>query len=163
MILRLAEMEDRPAILAVFAAARAFMASHGNPTQWGTDRPAPALIDADLAARRLQVLTGEDGVIHGVFTLIVGPYHAYEEMEEGAWRWQETYGTIHRLASDGALHGVLPAVLAACEREIGYLRADTHPDNKVMQHLLTKYGFQYAGIIRADDGTIRWAYERKEA
>lgn len=38
------------------------------------------------------------------------------------------------------------------------LRADTHADNKVMQHLLEKNGFVRCGNITLADGTSRIAY-----
>ena len=40
------------------------------------------------------------------------------------------------------------------------IRVDTHRDNKVMQHILTKYGFQRCGIIYVKNGTERIAYQR---
>ena len=40
------------------------------------------------------------------------------------------------------------------------LRADTHADNKVMQHLLESEGFTRCGIIHVEDGTPRIAYQR---
>ena len=40
------------------------------------------------------------------------------------------------------------------------LRADTHVDNKVMQHLLESEGFTRCGIIHVEDGTPRIAYQR---
>ena len=33
------------------------------------------------------------------------------------------------------------------------LRADTHADNKIMQHLLEENGFTKCGIIHVEDGT----------
>jgi RimJ/RimL family protein N-acetyltransferase len=39
------------------------------------------------------------------------------------------------------------------------LRADTHADNKPVQHLLLKHGFRYCGIIRVTDGSKRFAYQ----
>ena len=40
------------------------------------------------------------------------------------------------------------------------MRADTHADNKVMQHLLESEGFTRCGIIHVADGTPRIAYQR---
>ena len=40
------------------------------------------------------------------------------------------------------------------------LRADTHADNKIMQHLLEKNGFTKCGIIHVEDGTPRIAYQK---
>ena len=41
------------------------------------------------------------------------------------------------------------------------MRIDTHTDNKVMQKLLTKLGFQRCGIIYViEDNYPRYAYEK---
>ena len=40
------------------------------------------------------------------------------------------------------------------------LRADTHADNKIMQHLLEKNGFTRCGIIHVADGSPRFAYQK---
>ena len=37
-------------------------------------------------------------------------------------------------------------------------RCDTHPDNKVMQHLLEKLGFHYCGKVPIDG--VRLAYQK---
>ena len=34
-----------------------------------------------------------------------------------------------------------------CTAQIGYLRADTHADNRPMQRLLEAYGFRRCGVI----------------
>ena len=42
-----------------------------------------------------------------------------------------------------------------------HLRADTHPDNKTMQILLTRLGFERRGIIHViEDDYPRYAYEK---
>ena len=44
--------------------------------------------------------------------------------------------------------------------QIGYLRADTHADNRPMQRLLEAYGFRRCGVIHgAVDGGERIAYD----
>ena len=40
------------------------------------------------------------------------------------------------------------------------VRADTHADNKIMQHLLEENGFTKCGIIHVEDGTPRIAYQK---
>ena len=52
------------------------------------------------------------------------------------------------------------AVITWCLEHCESLRADTHADNKAMQHLLEKNGFTRCGIIRVEDGTPRIAYQR---
>jgi len=43
---------------------------------------------------------------------------------------------------------------------IWHLRIDTHRDNKIMQHNLTKHGFSYCGVIYLASGDERLAYQR---
>ena len=73
------------------------------------------------------------------------------------------YGTIHRLASTGDHRGVASEVIAWCLEHCESLRADTHADNKIMQHLLEKNGFARCGIIHVEDGTPRVAYQKLSA
>ena len=70
-MITLATAADLPQILAIYAHARAFMAQHGNPNQWGASRPTEADITAHIAARELYVLREADA-IHGVFAFILG-------------------------------------------------------------------------------------------
>ena len=51
-------------------------------------------------------------------------------------------------------------VIAWCLEHCESLRADTHADNKIMQHLLEKNGFTKCGIIHVEDGTPRIAYQK---
>ena len=49
---------------------------------------------------------------------------------------------------------------AWCAERCDSLRADTHADNKIMQHILEKNGFARCGIIHVADGTPRIAYQK---
>ena len=156
-MIRLATQRDLPRIFEVYAAARGLMAQSGNPTQWGDFYPPHDMLRADIPAKRLYVVE-RDGVIHAAFALVFGDDPSYGYIE-GAWRRDDAYATIHRLGSDGC-GGIYAEVLAFCREKCGYLRADTHHDNHVMQHLLEKSGFCCSGIIyMCDDGTPRIAYE----
>ena len=107
-MITLATAADLPQILAIYAHARAFMAQHGNPNQWGASRPTEADITAHIAARELYVLREADA-IHGVFAFILGEDPTYRVIEQGAWLSDAPYGTIHAVASDGQIHGLLRA------------------------------------------------------
>lgn len=39
------------------------------------------------------------------------------------------------------------------------IRIDTHRDNRVMQHIIERYGFKYCGIIHCWNGDERLAYQ----
>ena len=47
-----------------------------------------------------------------------------------------------------------------CLEHCESLRADTHADNKIMQHVLEKNGFRKCGIIHLANGDPRLAYEK---
>ena len=53
-------------------------------------------------------------------------------------------------------------IMDYCKAQIPHLRIDTHEDNKVMQHVLEKYGFVRCGIVYVSDGSPRIAYELLE-
>ena len=159
MSIRPAKEADLPAILEIYAYARAQMRANGNPNQWGSDRPPLAAIKADIRLSRSYVLE-KGGKIEGVFAFFIGDDPTYSVIEDGAWRSDAPYGVIHRIARGENGQGLLALALEFAERQISHLRIDTHADNKIMQHLLEKYGFFKCGRIYTDDGTARIAYER---
>lgn len=153
---RRAVWEDFDRILEIYALARKFMAQTGNPTQWGTNYPPLEMLEADIPAGNLYVVVGD--AIHGVFAYFTQPDPTYAYIEDGAWLDDSPYGTIHRVAADGS-GGVFSAVLRFAMERNPHVRIDTHHDNKVMQHVLEKHGFQRTGIIYLEDGDPRIAYE----
>lgn len=157
MTVRLAESYDLPVILNIYDHARRFMAETGNPTQWGATYPDAELLREDIQDRHLYVITDNEQV-HGVFSFLIGPDPTYTLIEDGAWHADRLYGTIHRIAGDGT-GGIFDACLDFCKAKCGYLRIDTHENNKVMQHVVTKNGFRRCGIIYTDNGTPRIAFD----
>ena len=93
-----------------------------------------------------------------MFAFILGDDPTYARIE-GAWKSDASYGTIHRIASDGEVKGIFAAAIAFCKTRSAHLRIDTHADNKTMRHAIEKAGFKECGIIRVADGTPRIAYE----
>ena len=155
---RPAQMADLPRIEEIYAYARTFMAVNGNPNQWGTTYPATSQLEEDIGQGRLYVVQNTAG-IHGVFYFWIGPDPTYGQIFDGGWHSEEDYGTIHRIAGDGS-GGILRSAVAYCSEQIGYLRIDTHADNRVMQNALEKIGFSPCGTIYVSDGTPRIAYDR---
>ena len=158
LTVRPATPADLPALAAIYRAARAFMAAHGNPTQWGTDRPTRAQLEGDIARGQLFVLC-DGNTPHAAFALVPGEDPTYAVID-GAWVSDEPYATIHRLGSDGTCHGVFATALAFAAARQPHLRIDTHADNHIMQKLIARAGFRCCGIIRVADGSPRLAYER---
>lgn len=152
--------KDLPEILEIYAYARKFMKENGNAHQWSDQFPPEALLREDIGHGNLYVVQ-KDGTIHVVFAFIVGEDVNYSVIEQGTWLSGEPYGTIHRVASDGAVHGVFDLIVSFCSQKMKHIRIDTHKDNKVMQHLILKNGFEKCGIIHVADGTPRIAYEKR--
>ena len=160
MKIRLARLDDLDEILEIYDYAKKFMVATGNPTQWAGGYPQRELLEEDIANGGLYAVTDGEAIC-GVFYFVIGPDPTYAIIENGAWHSKKNYGTIHRIAGNGA-GGVFGAALDFCRKQIDYLRIDTHEDNKVMQHVVTKYGFKPCGIIYTDDGTPRIAFDRLE-
>lgn len=154
---RNARWGDLPRMEEIYAYARSFMATAGNPNQWGTTNPPTAQLEQDIKNQLLYVIEDASG-IHGVFYFYIGPDPTYFYIEDGNWRWDSPYGTIHRIAGDGS-GGILRTAVEFCGRQIHHLRIDTHHDNHVMQHAVEKLGFQRRGIIYIADGSPRIAYD----
>ncbi len=146
-------------IMEIYAHARAVMAASGNSTQWGDSFPSRELIEEDILSNRLFVYM-VNGRMEAVFAFILGDDPTYAEIEDGEWLSNGPYGTLHRLASAGLRPGVAGEVIDWCLERWEGLRADTHADNKIMQHVLEKKGFARCGIIHVANGTPRIAYQK---
>ncbi len=158
-MIRKATPEDLADLLRIYRHAREFMRRTGNASQWGTNFPPQSLLESDIAKQQLYVCTDSAGQPHGVFALVIGEEPDYQYIEGGSWKSAAPYGTIHRLASDGTVHGVFSQCLAFCRAQIPHLRIDTHKDNLVMQHLIEKHGFSKCGIVYVRGKNPRIAYE----
>ncbi len=157
--IRKAKNEDLNTILKIYEFAREFMRQNNNPSQWGSSHPVKEILINDIKEGLLYVVTSNN-IIHGVFAFIIGEDPTYINIENGKWLSSNTYGTIHRIASDGKIKGIFHFVVNYCYSIIPHIRIDTHEDNKIMQHLVNKEGFSYRGIIYVSDGTSRLAYEK---
>ena len=156
--IRKARSEDLGEILKVYSYARQFMKKTGNPNQWKDSSPEEHLLVNDIARGNLYLCLKDDMIV-GAFAFIIGPDHTYSHIENGSWRSDQPYGTIHRLASNGQTRGVGKACFDYCKTRMDYLRVDTHHDNRVMQKVIRANGFEECGIIYIDDGTPRIAYD----
>jgi len=157
-MIRHAAVQDVPAILRIYDAARTFMRRTGNLTQWSGGYPSEGIGRADLLQGVGHILENEAGHLHAVFALIPGDDPTYAHIE-GAWRDDSPYATIHRAGSDGTERGTFRTILAFARAQYEHLRADTHADNLPMQNCLTQSGFIYCGIIYLKSGDPRHAYE----
>ena len=162
MTIRKTESADIETITAIYEHARAFMAEHGNPTQWGPRKWPPRELILEDVEQGKSYVCEQDGQIAGTFFYDSGTdvESTYRVMEGGSWSSDQPYGVIHRIASAGTVRGLGKACIGWALQRCGYLRIDTHKDNVVMRNLLEKSGFRYCGIIYVENGTSpRLAYD----
>ncbi len=163
MHIRHATTQDLDRIMQIYAHARVFMAQTGNPNQWGpTNWPPQDLIEQDIAAGKSYVCEHEQHVV-GVVFFDQGPHvePTYNQIDDGAWLGDDTYGVVHRIASDGTVRGTGQCCLEWAYDQCGHLRIDTHADNTPMQGLLRKLGFVHCGTIYVyEDHHPRLAFEK---
>ena len=151
--------EDTNNIMPLFSRARDYMEQTGNPNQWINGYPSEEQILKDIADDSSFVCRNAERKIIATFCFRIGVDPTYARIDNGNWLNDNPYGVIHRLASDGTVKGIALQCFDWCFQQIKTIRVDTHADNKVMQHLFLKYGFQYCGIIYTHNGTERLAYQ----
>lgn len=157
--IRKAVPADLPEIRRVYDCAREYMRSSGNMTQWSNGYPSDRHILKDIADGNLYVAVSPEDRIFMAFAFIIGQDPTYEIIEDGNWLDDSTYGTIHRIGSDGTRRGVLRMALDFCFSIIPNIRIDTHKDNKKMLDLLEAESFIRCGVIYCQDGTAREAFQ----
>ncbi len=161
---RHATLADLPAMQQMYHHSRQLMRAHGNSTQWINGYPSDTLLRHDITQGVSYVIaTGPDAnaPLAGCFAFIIGDDPTYHRIEQGTWQEAAVpYGTIHRLACAPGHSGIARCCLDYCDRHAPSLRLDTHADNHIMQHIATRHGFAYCGIIYVADGSPRRAYQR---
>jgi len=164
MKIRKSKIADLDRMMEIYEMARAFMAAHGNPNQWGpTNWPPEALIRKDIENGHSYVCENDAGKVTGTFFFISGAdiEPTYRNITDGAWLDDSPYGVVHRIASDGSEKGVGLFCLNWAYAQCGHLRIDTHGDNIVMQNLVKKAGFVHCGTIYVEEDDFpRLAYEK---
>ena len=147
-------------IMAVMDAARQIMRQSGNMHQWVAGYPSEAAIRNDMNVQGGFVVE-DDRRLVGYFAFLPSPEPTYEKIYGGAWLDDEQpYHVVHRIASYPEVHGVFGSIMDFCFSRDRNLRIDTHRDNLIMQHLMTRHGFAYCGIIYLANGDERLAYQR---
>ncbi|MBP9982758.1 MAG: GNAT family N-acetyltransferase [Prevotella sp.] len=159
MTITKAKYDDLEMIIPIYDYARSFMTDNGNPNQWIDGYPSREIIAEDINNDSFYVCKNEEESIVGAFTFIIGNDPTYENIYSGKWLNDKTYGVIHRLVSNGTTHGITKNCIEWCLKQIQNIRIDTHADNKIMQSLILKIGFEYCGIIHTHNGTERLAYQ----
>ena len=150
---------DLAELMPLYDHSRTIMRDNRNTNQWVNGYPSKEIICQDIHQNVSYVIC-KDNSIAGTFAFIIGRDPTYERIESGSWQHdQRPYGTIHRMACAEGYHGIFETCIDWCRSQIPSLRIDTHADNNIMLHLITKHGFQHRGTIHIADGTPRIAFQ----
>lgn len=159
-MIRKATLSDIDVAMQLFDHSRQIMRNNGNATQWSNGYPKREIIEKDIQNGDFYCICN-NGEIAGCFSFIKGEDPTYEKIEKGKWNDNSLpYGTIHRLACAPGQHHIAHQCIDWCEQQVDSLRADTHNDNLIVQHILEHHNFRYCGIIYVADGTPRKAYQK---
>ncbi len=159
--IRQSTLADLPVLMQLFESGKRIMRRSGNLRQWTGSYPSENVVTGDIHRGHSYLCLDETGRAVGTFAFIPGDDPTYARIYEGEWLDNtHPYATIHRLAGREDASGVAAACLDWCYAQIPNLRADTHRDNSIMQHILLKHGFRYCGIIYLLNGDERLAYQK---
>ncbi|WP_129045642.1 GNAT family N-acetyltransferase [Companilactobacillus metriopterae] len=165
--LRQATMNDLPRVYEIIDGAKQTLKNRG-VDQWQSGYPDHAILKKDTEDGITFVLL-LDGEIVGTAALQQGSDKNYEKIANGNWQdiSKSEYSIIHRIAVEPGHQGkhlstTFIQQLLTMSYHLGYpdVRIDTHPENLVMQHVITTNGFEERGTITMDeDHGIRKAYQ----
>lgn len=164
MMIRKGKAEDAEAIEEIYQLARKGMKEAGID-QWQGVYPNKEGFLRDVE-NGVAYVAEEESVI-GVAAIILGTDRTYLEID-GKWLTDENeYGVIHRISVHPSARGkgIAGQFMSFTEKlcrgsGLTSMRCDTHKDNKSMQKAMTKFGYEYCGIIICEDGTERMAFEK---
>ncbi|MBQ3250117.1 MAG: GNAT family N-acetyltransferase [Bacteroidales bacterium] len=158
-MIRRATYDDVPVLMDVFRKARGIMRSSGNMNQWNDGYPSEEVVRKDIDNGHCVVLC-EDGKVVATMAFIPGPDPTYAEIYDGGWLSDAPYHVIHRIAVAEPGHNAAKVLLDWGFGQAGSIRIDTHKDNVIMHHVLSKYGFTHCGLILLANGDPREAYQK---
>ena len=158
-MIRKAIERDLLEIKSIVAKARELMKASGNVNQWVDGYPSIDVLLSDIRSGNAYLLLRENKAV-AYFAMVDGSDPTYNFIAEGNWLNDDTYGVLHRIASNGEAKGVFKEILLYASEHYSNIRIDTHHDNKIMQRLLEQNEFVYCGVIFLADGSTRLAYQR---
>ena len=166
MNFRKSRMEDISGIMRLVDQAKSYMKAQGID-QWQNGYPNAESIKNDIEHDYSYVME-EDGKVIGTMAVLFDGEPTYDKIYEGDWKTtEEPYAAVHRVAVDADCKGqgiagaMVDEVEKICrERGVRSIKNDTHRDNKSMQRMQAKNGFEYCGIIYLEDGAERIAFEK---
>lgn len=159
--IRKSNVSDLPKLLELASQARIIMRKSGNFKQWDEDYPSYEIFSNDISNGNSYIIEDENNIAIATFAFIHSPEPTYSIIEKGEWLDdKKDYYVLHRIASTPNCHGIFNMILDFAFNVTDNIRIDTHKDNKIMQHLITKNAFTYCGIIYLANGDERLAYQK---
>lgn len=159
-MIRQAVIEDIPRLMEIFTKARDIMRTSGNLHQWNDNYPSKEIVMKDIDDGNCFVLCEEeDGNVIATMAFIKGPDPTYAQIFNGTWVSDRPYYVIHRIAVAEPGHNAAMKLFDWGFQRTGSIRIDTHKDNVIMHHVLSKYGFRHCGMIHLANGSPREAYQ----
>ena len=151
---------DVERIMKVLDAAKQVMRKAGNKHQWIDGYPTTQAVLNDIEHDGAMVIEDDDVVV-AYFAFLPSPEPTYSAIYEGEWLDDTMpYHVVHRMGAVPSAKGIFASAMEYCFARENNMRVDTHRDNKIMQHLFTKHGFHYCGIIYLANGDERLAYQK---
>ena len=161
MEIRLAFPNEVNAVMKVIEDAKKALAQSGS-YQWQNGYPNADIIIDDIISGQAYVAL-EEGDVIAYAAVTRSPESTYDAIYEGKWQGGESeYLVFHRIAVAAANQGqkVAQTFLEGLLEGFDYLdfRSDTHAENKIMQHIFEKLGFQQVGKVPVEGE--RLAYQK---
>ena len=146
--------------------ARAYHAKLGF-VQWHEGYPVLQTIMDDINTGTGYALVNKSDEPVGYCCFVVGEEPAYKVID-GKWLNDNPYAVVHRMAFSKNIRGKGACGEAmdllkktALSLGIKTIRVDTQAENKVMQHILEREGFEHCGCVQFD-GAPKLAYQWDE-
>lgn len=164
LTLRYAKQKDIPEIMDIIGMAQDYFRQKGID-QWQNGYPNIDVILNDIRNENSYVLIQDDFIVAtAMISFSDDPNYRYID---GEWITRNPYAVVHRIAVRPEMKGrsiagwIINKVEEMCGiKGFNSIRIDTHKDNRSMQKVAIKNGFQYCGIINVADGSPRLAYEK---
>lgn len=165
MTLRPAVIDDVPYIMEIIKKVIPRMHAAGN-YQWDEYYPTDATFKKDIKNDTLYVYEA-DGIIKGCIVADENHAFAYDDIPWALARMDCL--SLHRLAVDPQFQGqgiaqkILEGIIdIGLEKSYLGIHTDTSQENKPMQQLFGKLGFDYKGHLNLDGNLDNWytAYEK---
>ncbi len=150
MLIRKTEPRDIKAAAEIYDQAKKYMRENGNPTQWDGDYPNERDVTEDME-KGIGYVCEDNGEIVAVFIFAVGEDKDYKEIYDGEWKNDDEYAVIHRIAVKYHGRGIVDFCFSECFKMYPNIKMDTHRNNKPMQKVLARAGFEYCGVIHVED------------